>query len=303
MTFINLLRKVRATLLKKFKTNLLNKSFNEVIQKSLEFNQRFYNKSLEQIPEDQKWLYEQLKIYDDKFKLILNSISRHIYNSVEIHLSSIMPLFSTLRSYASSLAALNLSVRWTSIDGAITIEQYYKAMEEKTIRLISSGKTSVKLRIPQNPKTLNKVKQCNAFVANFVQSIDASLLRVTVKMCHDYEVKNNTRLLYGAVHDCFFVNIPNYHTMLNIYKQAYTHVFAEENITRSLGSLKTPAELRAEFIKVNKKELPLNKTDELLLEQANIQYQKVISILIIPKEKRKSFLKGILKSKYLLALS
>lgn len=125
-------------------------------------------------------------------------LSKIIYNS----LFKIHPNLSTLMSYFHSmvevLCELDLPVNWVTPYGLVIQQKYNKFTKYDETTYVASKRYKIVLRKPET-ETILKRKQIQAFIPNFVHSMDGSNIVLLINKIRE----EGRKIEFGSIHDCF----------------------------------------------------------------------------------------------------
>jgi len=174
-------------------------------------------------PKDIASLGDICLYYKDIYEL-----SRIIYNVLfKSHptLDNIMNYFNNM---VNLMNALELPITWITPHG-LKISQSYSKFTKYDITSIMQGKrrkvTLSKIKMDKNNKPyINKVKQINSFIPNFIHSMDASHIVILIKKIIS---KYNFEII--TIHDCFGVH-PNHAELLSyLVKESFISIYGDKD--------------------------------------------------------------------------
>lgn len=146
------------------------------------------------------------------------------------------------------------------------------------------------MRKPQiNEKTktnvINSTKQYNAFVPNFVHSMDGSNIFLLV----DELIKNRPNMNIATIHDCFGTSANDADYLANLVKEAFIKVYVNKDFVERFHN----------FILDYVKNTYKVENGEITYEKSQTKGMEKITIPDIPKlTERDSVLTKLKKSKY-----
>jgi len=168
--------------------------------------------------------------YKDIYKL-----SSIIYNTLfEIHptLNRIMKYFQNM---VVLMNGLNLAIQWITPYG-LQITQKYSKFTKYDITSIMNGKrkkiTLSKYDIDENNNhRLNKNKQINSFVPNFIHSMDASNVILLIQKAYNLNINIVT------IHDCFGVHANHTELLSRLVKEAFISIYGDKKTIENFHDL------------------------------------------------------------------
>jgi DNA-directed RNA polymerase len=101
-----------------------------------------------------------------------------------------------LKVVAQTTAKENLPVRWTTPDGFLVIQDYKEQSTHRIDTMLLGKRTTVV--VSQDTANVDKRKQASGFSPNFVHSLDAAHLRLTVRRAAEEGIS-----AFALVHDSF----------------------------------------------------------------------------------------------------
>lgn len=134
-----------------------------------------------------------------------------------------------LQDVARILADHNAPLRWTVPTG-LPVVQAYQKVETKQIEL-TFLKKSIRPRIDTNKgeKKLNRRAQLNGVAPNFVHSMDAAHLKLTVNECHAQGVRS-----FSMIHDSYGTHAGNASILASALREVFVQMYLEGNVLEDL---------------------------------------------------------------------
>ena len=123
-------------------------------------------------------------------------MAKLIWNAVQAVVVKAVEAMTWLQKIAGLVSKTNAPVSWWTPDGLPVCQFYYKS-QAKRVKFLIGGTTKL---YTQNTGTLevDRNKQGSGIAPNFIHSLDATHVRMTVNHCADRGVKN-----FGMIHDSF----------------------------------------------------------------------------------------------------
>ena len=138
-------------------------------------------------------------------------------------LQETLPVLRTIRTILSKIARLRakagLPMTWTVPTGSRVQQAYWKS-RGKRFSCTYKGATTTRQAVLEKPGSGFMSKQCSAITANFVHSLDASVVSFAVNGCFEVGLPCFT------THDCFYSHAATSHRMYDIVRRAYVKVHA-----------------------------------------------------------------------------
>ena len=123
-------------------------------------------------------------------------LSKVTIKAVEATVLKAAEAMAWLKVVAQASAAENLPVRWTTPDGFLVVQDY-KESKAQRIDTVLLGKR-VQVVVTTDTANVDKRKQASGFSPNFVHSLDATHLRLTVRRAAEEGIS-----AFALVHDSF----------------------------------------------------------------------------------------------------
>lgn len=123
-----------------------------------------------------------------------------------------------LKTVAKTLAAMDRGVRWTAPTGFPIVHEY---RECKARKIVTQGH-SLLLYDENNTLTLKKRKQANAMAPNFVHSLDAAHMMLTVNRLYQAGLQN-----FAMVHDSYAVHACDVDRMNNALREEFVKIYRQ----------------------------------------------------------------------------
>ena len=148
-------------------------------------------------------------------KLIWDAVSTTVVKAVEG-----MEWLQTIAKQITKDASV---VMWTTPAG-LPIQQHYMAYDVKTVQLRILNKR-IRLYNRQDTGNIDKHKQCSGIAPNFIHSLDASHLQLTVKACNDQGIKH-----FAVVHDSYACPLAQADTLYKTVRQCFVDMYTNDDV-------------------------------------------------------------------------
>lgn len=191
-------------------------------------------------------LLEKSHEYSKVLKSFISDLSRIIQTQVIVNLKSVYKLYSLLQEYALACASLNVPIKWSTITGdALIVQEYFieKSQVYRTPKIFPNFRSKQITLRKYIKMTLDAKKNSNSFPPNFVQSLDAAILRYIVLGMDNISKHYKERILISTLHDNYLVPISYSRLFKDFYKHSLVEIFSEANINNMFASLKNPTEI------------------------------------------------------------
>lgn len=124
-----------------------------------------------------------------------------------------------LQSTARTAAKEQLPVRWETPDG-LPVVQSYPQMDTKRFNLTFGGRRVVLSAGTANSSRLNKSKQASGIAPNWVHSMDAAHMRMTVTACSRLGIQS-----FSLVHDSYGTHAGNAWAMAKTLREEFIEIY------------------------------------------------------------------------------
>lgn len=160
-------------------------------------------------------------------------ITSVVWGSMAAAIQRPLEVMGWIKGAASLLSKEGLPITWTTPTGFLVSQRYYQrnAVRVKT----KLGGSSVMISIQEeNLDVLDKRKQRTALSPNFVHSLDASALMLTVQLCQNRGVHS-----FHAIHDSYGTHASDMDTLAHALREVFVGIYTGDDI---LGKLKAELE-------------------------------------------------------------
>jgi DNA-directed RNA polymerase len=124
-----------------------------------------------------------------------------------------------LQEAATVVAKENLPVTWTTPDGLLVMQSYYKT-KDKIVNL-SFHKQRLQLVHKEQLSEPNGRKQASAIAPNFVHSCDATHMRMTINKMRDAGIND-----FSMIHDSYGTHAANAGKMSRMLREAFVEMYS-----------------------------------------------------------------------------
>ena len=117
------------------------------------------------------------------------------------------------------------AIFWTTPSGFLVRQRYFK-LASKRIDTFWGG-TRVRLNVGEETSKIDHTKTVNGQAPNYVHSMDASHLVLTVDACLDKGVEN-----FGMIHDSFATHAGNTDILRDTLREEFVKMYSENQLTK-----------------------------------------------------------------------
>jgi DNA-directed RNA polymerase len=154
-------------------------------------------------------------------------MARVIIQAVERTVLKAAEAMAWLKAVAGVVTSEQLPVRWTTPDGFLVVQNY---REQKTHRIDTMLMGSrVTAQVQTDMPAVDKRKQASGFSPNFVHSLDASHLRLTVRRAAQEGIKD-----FALVHDSFGTHAANTGRFFAILRETMVEMYRGRDVMQNL---------------------------------------------------------------------
>lgn len=134
-----------------------------------------------------------------------------------------------LREVSKTVAAENLPLTWTTPAGFL-VQQRYPDLRKVRVKT-KIGDQVIMVTLHENKPSLDKRKQAQAIPPNFVHSLDAAALMLTVNACQDQGVHS-----FAAIHDSYGTLPADMDTLATTLRQVFVKLYSERDVLADLAA-------------------------------------------------------------------
>lgn len=164
---------------------------------------------------------------DDFFSASLY-LTGHIWSSIDDVIGSARKVMDYVKDVGSLYSARNMPMEWITPTNLL-VRQVYNDHRTKVIQTLIDG-SIVKLNYQQGIEDkISKSKTRSGASPNFVHSLDASALTMTVNRCVDAGIID-----FAMVHDSYGTHSPNMWKMSHLLREAFVDMFEQNDVLEQL---------------------------------------------------------------------
>jgi DNA-directed RNA polymerase len=155
-------------------------------------------------------------------------LSHHVWESIQEVISSAATVMDYLRVVGSHCAKQNKAMEWVTPTNLL-VRQAYPQLSHRTIKTMIDGSV-VKLSYQdyqQDLIDLNRTR--NGSSPNFIHSMDASALTLTIDRCKDIGIDD-----FAMVHDSYGTHAPNMPAMSQLLREAFVDMYEKHDVLQEL---------------------------------------------------------------------
>ena len=129
-----------------------------------------------------------------------------------------------IRDVSSELSKKGYPVIWKTPTG-LYIYQHYKAFKWRRIETTIDGKLLKPVIYEEDGKKIDVLRSVNGSAPNFVHSLDASALTLTVHLCNKEEINS-----YAMIHDSYGTHAHNTPKMAKLLREAFVDIYKNNDV-------------------------------------------------------------------------
>jgi DNA-directed RNA polymerase len=126
-----------------------------------------------------------------------------------------------LQEVARAVAAHDLPLKWVTPAGFVVVQDYKKT-DRRRVKIIFGG-IQWKPRVYKKKDKIDPRKQSQGISPNFVHSLDAAHMMLTVLGCMEEGVES-----FGMIHDSFATHAADAPTMQRVLREAFVIMYKDD---------------------------------------------------------------------------
>jgi DNA-directed RNA polymerase, mitochondrial len=137
-----------------------------------------------------------------------------------------------LQDVARVMAKAKLPLVWTTPTGFKVLQKYYK-VETKRINTLW-GNTRIQLTVVNPTTQLNPIKQAAGIAPNYIHSMDASHLILTINACKKEGIDD-----FSMIHDSFGCHACDVPKLNRILRETFVEMYSTDNLKTFIEEVKS----------------------------------------------------------------
>jgi len=175
----------------------------------------------------EKYVQEQMDLgvhnpFGDKLMYASEYLASAIWTNIESTVIKAKEAMKWLKNISKLAAKMNIPINWKVCTG-FWVQQHYQEVNHRRIET-KLGDKIIKLTITEDKKKINKRRQAQGISANFVHSLDAAAMMLTVNKCRTKGITD-----FQMIHDSYGTHATNIETMGQCLREVFVEMF-EENV-------------------------------------------------------------------------
>lgn len=155
-------------------------------------------------------------------------LARQVWASISTVITAASSVMDYLKQVGKVCAKQDKAMEWVTPTGFL-VRQAYPNLEKKRIKTHIDGST-IKLNY-QSPidNSISKHRATNGASPNYIHSLDASALTLTVNKCYDQGIRD-----FAMVHDSYGTHSPNMPLLSNLLREAFVEMYTSSDLLEDL---------------------------------------------------------------------
>jgi DNA-directed RNA polymerase len=164
---------------------------------------------------------QQLPFDEDNLFFPTNYLAQKVWDAINKTVVKAREAMDWLQHISRLAASENLPVNWQTPTGFWVNQQYKEAKSRRVYTRL--GDSLIKLSIAQEQKNLNKRRQASGISPNFIHSLDAAAMMLTVNKCKLQGINS-----FGMIHDSYATHAVDVEQMALSLREVFVEMFSED---------------------------------------------------------------------------
>ena len=155
-------------------------------------------------------------------------LAGHVWAAIGTVITAAREVMSFIKDTGRAYAKHQLPMEWVTPTNLL-VRQAYPELELRRIKTFIDG-SIIKLAYQhQKDGTINKSKTASGASPNFIHSLDAAALTLTVNKCLDQGITD-----FAMVHDSYGTHSPNMNRLGNVLRECFVDMYEEHDVLQEL---------------------------------------------------------------------
>lgn len=155
-------------------------------------------------------------------------LAAHVWAAIGTVITAAREVMAFIKDVGRAYAKHNEPMEWYTPTGLL-VRQAYPELELRRIKTHIDG-SIIKLAYQhQKDGTISKSKTASGASPNFIHSLDAAALTLTVNKCYDQGIKD-----FAMVHDSYGTHSPNMPRLGNVLRESFVDMYEKHNVMQEL---------------------------------------------------------------------
>ena len=152
-------------------------------------------------------------------------LANHLWEAIAENIKAAPKLMGWLQEFARLVARNGKSMCWTTPSG-FYVKQDYPQLEDRRVKTkIGDSIIAVTTKREGPEGQINRRKQVNSIVANYIHSLDAAALHISVNTAVEYGIKD-----FALIHDSYGVHAADVELMNEIIRKVFVEMYKREDL-------------------------------------------------------------------------
>lgn len=169
-----------------------------------------------------KEMGELFPFHTDGGYMAAGYLAKKIWEAVTVTLVAAGQAMDWVKEVVRVANKAEVAIGWTTPSG-FPVEQSYKNMTSIRVDTAINGRTNLRLEIPTDD--LDYRKQCSAIAPNWIHSLDASHMALTVVACKEQGVDS-----FAVIHDSFGTHAADTEIMFATVRDTFVDMYSENEV-------------------------------------------------------------------------
>ena len=164
-------------------------------------------------------------VWGDDLFMPSRFLANHLWEAIAENIKAAPKLMGWLQEFARLVARNGKSMCWTTPSG-FYVKQDYPQLEDRRVKTkIGDSIIAVTTKREGPEGQINRRKQVNSIVANYIHSLDAAALHISVNTAVEYGIKD-----FALIHDSYGVHAADVELMNEIIRKVFVEMYKREDL-------------------------------------------------------------------------
>ena len=160
----------------------------------------------------------------------INYLTTLVWAAISEVVVSARECMNWIRDVAKRLSKAGFPVTWNTPTG-LCVYQHYKAFKFRQIDTTIDGKLLRPVLLEEEALKIDPQRSVNGSAPNFVHSLDASCLTLTIHKCSNYKIEN-----FQVIHDSYGTHAANTPVLAKLLREAFVEIYTENDVLAEFRS-------------------------------------------------------------------
>jgi len=160
----------------------------------------------------------------------INFLTNLVWAAISEVVISARECMNWIRDVAKRLSKAGYPVIWNTPTG-LCVYQHYKAFKFRQIDTTIDGKLLRPVLLEEEALKIDPQRSVNGSAPNFVHSLDASCLTLTIHKCSNYKIEN-----FQVIHDSYGTHAHNTPVLAKLLREAFVEIYTENDVLAQFRS-------------------------------------------------------------------